>query len=205
MGVWSVASQSALILRDFPSFREVFDVGFAGCWEGELTPNARPYRISILYFPFFRYECGAIQGARISVRVVSPTIGFDPRATGERPPHIYIDDDRSGFSLCLYDPCEDNWRSASSIAETIIPWAAEWLFFFEAWALTGIWFGGDALHKEVDSQCLMNSPSSPALPARLRAAVSRRIGREIATSVSFPLMAAASGGFSPPQYSQILR
>ena len=60
MGVWSVASQSALILRDFPSFREVFDAGFAGCWEGELAPNARSYRISILYFPFFRYECGAM-------------------------------------------------------------------------------------------------------------------------------------------------
>jgi hypothetical protein len=194
-----------LILRDFPSFREVFDAGFAGCWEGELAPNARSYRISILYFPFFGYECGAIQRSRISVRVVSPIIGLDPRGTGDRPPHIYIDDDRLGFSLCLYDPWEDDWGSPNSIPETIIPWAAEWLFWFEAWLLTGVWSGGDASHEKRDFQCPTNCPSSPAPLAQFRAAVSRRIGREIGTSVSFLLMAAASGGFSLLQYSRISR
>jgi hypothetical protein len=205
VGEWSVASQSALILRDFPSFREVFDAGFAGCWEGELAPNARSYRINILYFPPFRYESGAWQRSRVSVRIVSPIIGLDPRGTGDRPPHIYIDDDGLGFRLCLYDPWEDDWRSANSIADTIIPWAAEWLFWFEAWLLTGVWSGGDASHEKRDSQCPTNCPSSPALPAQFRAAVSHRIGRETGTSVSFPLMAAASEGFSLPQYSRISR
>src|SRR5208337_144391 len=107
--------------------------------------------------------------------------------------------------LCLYDPRDDDWRSANSIADTIIPWAAEWLFFFEAWLLTGVWSGGDASHQERDSQCQTSCPSSPAPPAPFQVAVSRRIGREIGTSVSFQLMAAASGGFSLPQYSQISR
>ena len=204
MGIWAVASQSQLILRDFPSFRQIFDAEFVGCWEGDLAPNARPYRISILYFPYFRYECGAVQQSRVSVRVVSPVIGHDPRGTGDRPPHIYIDDDGLGFSLCLYDPWEDDWRLANSIAETIIPWASEWLFWFEAWLLTGVWSGGAAQHKK-EPECPTSSPSFPALPARFRAAVSRRIGREIGTSVSFPLMAAVSEGFSLPQYSQISR
>jgi hypothetical protein len=47
----SVAAQNAHIKRAFPSFRQVFDAGFAGCWEGELAPNARPYKISIVYHP----------------------------------------------------------------------------------------------------------------------------------------------------------
>jgi hypothetical protein len=29
-----------------------------------------------------------------------------------------------------------------SIAETIIPWTSEWLYFYELWVFTGEWHGG---------------------------------------------------------------
>jgi hypothetical protein len=201
----SVAANSAQIGRAFPSFREVFDAGFAGCWEGELAPNSRPYRISVLYKPDYEFECGAIQYGGVSVRIVSPAVGLDPRGTGERPPHIYVDPDAQGFRLCLFDPRKDEWCTADAIADTVIPWAAEWLFWFEAWLLTGVWSGGGAHPDRRDIECPTNSPSYPALPARFLAAVSRRIGREIGTSVSFRLMAAASAESSPPQSSRISR
>ena len=28
------------------------------------------------------------------------------------------------------------------IAETIVPWASEWLFYYEIWKGTGEWYGG---------------------------------------------------------------
>ena len=108
----SIARISALIARAFPSFREVFNVGFAACWEGDFAPNARSYRISILYEPDYEFEYGAVQYELLSVRVVSPPIGLDPRGTGERPPHIYLDEDGNGFSLCLYDWRQEEWFRA---------------------------------------------------------------------------------------------
>jgi hypothetical protein len=199
----SVASNSALILRAFPSFREVFDAGFAGCWEGDLAPNSRSYRVSIFYMPTYLFDCGALQYSSMSVRIVSPLVSLDPKGTGERPPHIYVDPDDLGFRLCLFDPRKDEWSSADAIAETIIPWAAEWLFWFEVWMLTGVWSGGGSHPEMRDIECHTNSPSYPALPVRFLDAVSRRIGREIGTSASFQLMAAASEASFQPLYLRI--
>ncbi|MEW2483382.1 hypothetical protein AB0876_27745 [Mycobacterium sp. NPDC049093] len=37
--------------------------------------------------------------------------------------------------------------------DTIIPWASEWLFFYEVWKATAIWMGDDigAVEKETES------------------------------------------------------
>ena len=177
--------------RRFPSFREVFDAEFAGCWEGELAPNARSYRICILYFPFYRYASGAWQPSKISVRIISPIIGFDPRGTGERPPHIYADRDGLGFSLCLYDPWEDDWRAANSIAETIIPWTAEWLFWFEVWLLTGIWSGGDAPHGEREFPM---SYEQPVLPRSAGSIPGRRVPQDWPRDRDFRILSIDGGG-----------
>lgn len=29
-----------------------------------------------------------------------------------------------------------------AVANTIVPWLAEWLEFYEGWLVTGIWYGG---------------------------------------------------------------
>lgn len=38
------------------------------------------------------------------------------------------------------------WNSGMLIANTIIPWASGWLFFYEFWLATGQWFGGGIPH-----------------------------------------------------------
>jgi hypothetical protein len=66
------------------------------------------------------------------VRVQRPQLDGRP---GESLPHVY----REG-TLCLYRKGE--WSSAMLIANSIVPWASEWLLFYEIWLATGEWHGG---------------------------------------------------------------
>ena len=56
---------------------------------------------------------------------------------GERPPHRYRD-----TSLCLYLPGAQEWDESMYLADTILPWASEWLLHYEIWLGTGEWHGG---------------------------------------------------------------
>lgn len=95
-------------------------------WIGSLQPTAESpeYRVTLVY------RLGDIP----KVWVESPVI----RAGA---PHRYPDG-----SLCLYYPKDCSWRSSCFLAETIIPWAAAWLAFYEIWLVTGIWYGVEAPH-----------------------------------------------------------
>lgn len=44
-------------------------------------------------------------------------------------------------ALCLYDPDGGQWDPRMLIADTTIPWAADWLKFYEFWLYDGIWRG----------------------------------------------------------------
>lgn len=63
------------------------------------------------------------------VRVLSPALAPDA-------PHVY-----RGGELCLYWPKEWRWYGDELIAETIVPWTASWLFYYELWLDTGKWLG----------------------------------------------------------------
>jgi hypothetical protein len=69
--------------------------------------------------------------------VLTPTLAADP-------PHVYSSDDNS---LCLYWPSLWRWRPSESLAATIVPWAAMWLYFYEAWLVTGEWLGPSSPHR----------------------------------------------------------
>ena len=60
-------------------------------------------------------------------------------AKGKRLPHVY---QQHPPLLCLYKPKYREWRSELLIHETIVPWAVEWLYWFEDWLMTGEWAGG---------------------------------------------------------------
>ena len=78
------------------------------------------------------------------MRVLFPSLEPQWEATEEWPlPHVYFDNDNIYASpLCLFDPVAKEWDHSKSIALTTIPWAAEWLFFYEIWLATGKWKGG---------------------------------------------------------------
>lgn len=52
-------------------------------------------------------------------------------------PHIY---DQEKQQLCLNYLGE--WDSTRSISRCYVPWACEWLYYYEHWASTGEWLGG---------------------------------------------------------------
>lgn len=95
-------------------------------WRGCLipTPMSRHYRVEL------RYKWTGIP----EVRLIEPELEF---RGGKEPPHLY-----KGNILCLHLPGE--WNGSMLLAETILPWTAEWLLHYEIWLATGEWEGGGA-------------------------------------------------------------
>lgn len=109
----------------FPGLR--YDRG-AGRWCGRLRPtdDSPWYRVTIDYHA----------PRPPAVQVLEPAI--DPKAE-----HRYDDD-----SLCLYDHRVGEWHPGMFLTETIVPWTAEWLLYYEAWLIDPEhrWFGPEAPH-----------------------------------------------------------
>lgn len=60
-------------------------------------------------------------------------------AQGRRLPHIYSDHPPR---LCLYLPGAFEWNRTHRLDQTIVPWTALWLFYFEEWLWSDEWKGG---------------------------------------------------------------
>lgn len=60
-------------------------------------------------------------------------------------PHNYgVNREENSIQLCLYKPRNKEWMKHYSLADTIVPWAIEWIYFYEIWKVTGEWKGGGA-------------------------------------------------------------
>jgi hypothetical protein len=174
----SVDEQDAGIRRLFPEFRQTCSLDFVGVWRGRLRPIATSYEVSIVYFPKLWLGGAFVRNSWVTVQVLDPEIGLDPRGTGEKLPHIYpCPNTRIGWSLCLYDPRTKDWKPSRSIAETIIPWTAEWLFFYEGWLIDGHWAGGGDHPSARSLRCPTSNQSYQDPPGRYRAAEFYRVGR----------------------------
>lgn len=58
---------------------------------------------------------------------------------GSIPHQFGFDEKSKSVKLCLQ---RRDWDSGQLIADTYVPWAMEWLVFFELWLATGEWLGG---------------------------------------------------------------
>jgi hypothetical protein len=114
------------MLQLFPHFGFTLERGLA-TWRGDVQPSDRSsvYRVAITY---------RLQAAP-HVRVLAPQLV--DRGDGKPIPHRYSDG-----SLCLYYPKNRDWTSEMAIADTIVPWACEWLHYYELWHAIGDWLGG---------------------------------------------------------------
>jgi hypothetical protein len=103
-------------------------------WEAALRPSAfsREYIVHIDYRP----------GCFPTTRVLRPSLRV--LSGGRKPPHVFADPDDP---LCLFYGAAHEWGPSMPIARTIVPWACEWLFHFEAWLFTGVWEGGGISHE----------------------------------------------------------
>jgi hypothetical protein len=127
--VVSLAHQNVEIRRRFPGFTNRGVPGRAH-WVGALQPTELSSRFEVR----IRYRLGDV-----------PRVFVIPQITMGAP-HVYWAQDGR---LCLYYPKDGGWRRDMIIAETIIPWTALWLRYYELWLDTGKWLGpsphGDAV------------------------------------------------------------
>lgn len=118
--VASLAMQNWHIAHRFPGSSYQRNRG-CGIWISALQPR----EVSPVYRVRVQYQLKGLP----KVRVLTPEL--EPNA-----PHLYRDG-----TLCLYWPMEWEWRTDQLIAETILPWAASWLFYYELWLDSGKWLG----------------------------------------------------------------
>ncbi|MBN2093354.1 hypothetical protein JW964_27265 [candidate division KSB1 bacterium] len=95
-------------------------------WEITLqpTPLSQEYLIRMTYK----------STNRPYVKIIEPEL---QSYNNEKIPHLFSDG-----SLCLFRYKYNEWNPSMRIADTIIPWTALWLYYFEIWCVTGIWYGG---------------------------------------------------------------
>lgn len=80
-----------------------------------------------------------------NVFVNSPKIKPRLGESFEGIPHLQFNSSNPEDSaLCLFDPEGREWNASMFIADTIIPWASEWLHHYECWHLDGVWRGANA-------------------------------------------------------------
>lgn len=71
-----------------------------------------------------------------------------PTSAGFPVPHLYgAWDDPRGAELCLYYPPDEIMLLGQQVAQQLLPWAFEWLHYYEIWLVTGVWSGPEAPHK----------------------------------------------------------
>lgn len=130
----SLAAQIARMKR-WPDFTIQRRLGSAIMWQGPLRGFQRFYTVGILW--------GVADLDRPYVYLIDPPLTPRPGAAYEDIPHLMLDrDDPSQSGLCLFDPDGAEWSDHMLIADTTIPWAAKWLYYYELWHYDGVWRGG---------------------------------------------------------------
>lgn len=143
----SIAQQVRAMERRWPEFEVLVPEIDRALWFGSLAGIERSYRVMIEY--------GLPRGGSVGadedmvrrfpvVRVLTPPLEPRFEAKEEAPlPHVYFDrHDLTLSPLCLFDPAAGEWTPGDLIADTTVPWAADWLACYEGWLATGRWFGG---------------------------------------------------------------
>lgn len=118
--------QTYNIKQDFNNFK-CYRNNKGKYWVGELTPSNTTYKVKIQYR----------EKKSPKVYILEPTIL-------KKAPHRYSDG-----SLCLYYPYDKDFNSnLSMFSDTIIPWTVEWIYYYELWLDTGVWWGPEAPHND---------------------------------------------------------
>ena len=118
--------QIAKMRKLFPQFRGRVIANSGVVWTGTL----RPLDTSTTYQVRVHHTAGE-----------APKVFVDAPALQKGAPHRYSDG-----SLCLSWHKDWSWSPQAVMAETLVPWAAMWLFFYELWIVTGEWLGPEAPH-----------------------------------------------------------
>jgi hypothetical protein len=122
----TVIEQVSAIKSKFKGFSVTFGRNMLKA-KGILQPTSRSnqYKVEVTYH----------LNTPPVVKVLNPVLKHSSK--GEPIPHIY-----PGNKLCLYRPKYREFKSSDLLADTILPWASLWLYYYEIWHATGKWMGG---------------------------------------------------------------
>jgi hypothetical protein len=117
--------------------------GRIGHWEGLIKPADREYRLRIVYeVPHAPENFSAVR-CQPRVQVLEPLLEAHKDFEEGPIPHVYNNKANPALPfLCLFDPYKAEWTPADLLADTTVPWAARYLYFYEGWLLTRRWMGG---------------------------------------------------------------
>ena len=141
--ILSLSAQNMIIKQRFPKFEcyDISDRKGKGIWEGDLQPQetSQIYRIKIKITHYMKKNP--------VITVIKPKLLLVEGQT--QLPHIY------GYldglpELCLF--YKDEWNTSRCIADTIIPWASEWFFYYEWWLDNGGVWRGKEKHPRKESK-----------------------------------------------------
>lgn len=107
---------------------------------GVLQPGRFTWRYSATPSPLSRDYGVRIefkQGGRPEIFVDDPDL--HALAAGRPIPHLY---QQKPPRLCLYLPRTYEWQRWMRLDQTVVPWIALWLFYFEEWLDSDDWKGG---------------------------------------------------------------
>lgn len=145
----TLAAQALALRSAFPASRPLLRNGRL-TWEHELQPAEAcdTYEVRLEARPY----------AQAEIFVTAPALRPDAKG---RLPHVY-----SNGALCLNRSRE--WKADKLFIDTSIPWALEWLYFYELWLVDHVWRGDSLDEKDLASQESILHPYSPpaAKPAR---------------------------------------
>lgn len=109
------------------------------------TYNVRPTVTSREYTVQLELERDGTPG----IFIKSPNL--EALAGGRKIPHVY----RNPLRLCLYLPRASEWTGTMRLDQTIVPWVAVWLYYFEEWLASDEWKGGGE-HPSSDDEVHLN-------------------------------------------------
>lgn len=107
-------------------------------WIGPLRGFQMKYKVAVIW---------EWQNPRSTplVHVLDPPIIPRPGTDFIDLPHLNYDHQAPEDSaLCLFDPDAGEWDNTMLIADRIVPWASEWLHYYEVWHFDGVWRGSNA-------------------------------------------------------------
>ena len=165
-----LAANDRRIREIFPEFRQIARLPGQAIWEGPLQPYAQPYIVRLTW-------CLCVRGTAIRSRYSSPRVFvINPPLIRreeelEKPiPHLYRQPAaKLPPQLCLYWPDGVEFKADKYLADTVLPWASEWLGYYELWHATGTWAGPEAPHARREPvEIVPDAEGSPKLGAKLR-------------------------------------
>jgi len=154
----TMPTQQTVMRNRWPGFRCATLSDGSMRWIGELRPLAQSYDVSIVFGPPLESTLemhihltvtGGVPRRDMHrmfpvVQVLRPQLHL-PQTTKDISafPHVYRNPRNEAASpLCLFDPRRGEWTYSDLIAETTVPWTADWLCCYEGWLATGCWLGG---------------------------------------------------------------